>query len=107
MIPKHYRVEILTLEAIKQYVPEYKFRWMRNTGKQVGRAGQCSWTKKEISLSAKYVELNSMTEIRNTILHEIAHALRPKHGHNKFWRKTALEIGCNGSRTYSNNVVRN
>ena len=40
-------------------------------------------------------------EIKNTILHEIAHALvGSQHGHSQIWRKKAREIGCDASRCH-------
>ena len=43
----------------------------------------------------------NLKEIKNTILHEIAHALvGPKHGHNEIWKQKALEIGCDAERCH-------
>ena len=39
------------------------------------RFGKCNFANKEISLSRYLVELNDENEVRETILHEIAHAL--------------------------------
>jgi hypothetical protein len=50
--------------------------------------------------------LNSEPEVRNTILHEIAHALvGPSHGHDGVWRAPARLMGCNGSRCCDRSVV--
>jgi Zn finger protein HypA/HybF involved in hydrogenase expression len=50
--------------------------------------------------------LNSEQEVKNTLLHEIAHALvGPHHGHDRVWRAKALELGCNGSRCCEASVV--
>jgi predicted SprT family Zn-dependent metalloprotease len=78
----------------------YTFKWMERR-KRFNRAGQCNWKKKTIELQPCYAEQFSDEDVLNTILHEIAHALRPRHGHNKFWRKTAVSIGCNGKRCYT------
>jgi predicted SprT family Zn-dependent metalloprotease len=52
------------------------------------RAGQCDYTNKRISLSRHYVRHAEDSHIRDTILHEIAHALvGPKHGHDAVWRQ--------------------
>ena len=52
-----------------------------------------------IKLSRHLVALNSETEIRQTMLHEIAHALvGAGHGHDAVWRRKAIEIGCDGKR---------
>lgn len=75
----------------------YSFSWMKRRTR-FHRAGQCDWKKKLIQLQPEYVEQYSEEEVLDTILHEIAHALRPRHGHNKFWRKTAVSIGCTGER---------
>lgn len=66
------------------------------------RAGQCSHTYKFISLSLPLTQARSVDNVRNTILHEIAHALvGPGHGHNHVWRRKAREIGCDGNRCFT------
>ena len=61
------------------------------------RRGQTRFRKQEISLSRFITEMNPIEQIRNTILHEIAHILvGPDHGHDDIWRSKAIEIGCNG-----------
>jgi hypothetical protein len=63
------------------------------------RAGQCDYTHKVISLSEYYVSESyvPLADIRNTILHEIAHVLAgDAAGHGREWKKKALEIGCDG-----------
>ena len=45
--------------------------------------------------------------MRETILHEIAHALAPRGaGHGPVWRALAQSIGCNGSRCYGSEVAQ-
>ena len=66
------------------------------------RAGQCDHRTKVISLSRLYVRNAKKDHIRDTILHEIAHALvGPNHGHDAVWRQKAREIGCTGTRCHS------
>ena len=50
---------------------EWLFRWQNKKG----ALGTCSYNKKEIRLSKWYVELNDLMSVRDTILHEVAHAL--------------------------------
>jgi predicted SprT family Zn-dependent metalloprotease len=71
------------------------------------RFGLCSHLEKKIYLSKHLTELNSEERVKNTILHEIAHALVGfKHGHNIVWKRKAIEIGCDGKRCYSaTNVI--
>ena len=69
------------------------------------RFGKCDYRRKRISLSGHLVDLNDEQSVRDTILHEIAHALAPGGaGHGAAWRSIALAIGCNGSRCYGNEV---
>lgn len=57
--------------------------------------GLCVYDRHTIELSLHFVERNSKEEIRDTILHEIAHALvGPKHGHDKVWKAKCVEIGA-------------
>ena len=65
------------------------------------RAGSCKFSKKEITIAKAYAEQQEVMEIKNTILHEIAHALvGSQHGHSQIWRKKAKEIGCDASRCH-------
>lgn len=63
------------------------------------RAGVCRFTDRVIGLSGPLTDLHDEVEVRDTVLHEIAHALvGPAHGHDRVWRATALRIGCSGRR---------
>lgn len=58
------------------------------------RFGLCNYSKKIISLSRVLTELNEEALVRDTILHEIAHALvGPGVGHGKVWKEKIVEIG--------------
>jgi hypothetical protein len=63
-------------------------------------AGQCvhmaNGARGIIILSKAFAEVNLTPAVRETILHEIAHALTPGHNHDYVWRRKALEIGSNG-----------
>lgn len=66
------------------------------------RAGCCDYTNQTISLSRHYAREAELSHIRDTILHEIAHALvGPKHGHDAVWRMKAREIGCTATRCHT------
>lgn len=63
------------------------------------RAGLCRFDRRTISLSRPLTVLYGRSQVRETILHEIAHALvGPEHGHDATWRATALGIGSTGRR---------
>lgn len=89
-------VEKLAKELMAEHrLDGWSFAWDRAKT----RAGLCDHRHKRISLSAVLSPHHSTETIRNTILHEIAHALvGPKHGHNNVWRRQARAIGCNAMR---------
>ena len=61
--------------------------------------------RQEIGLSAPLTAVHPDEEVRDTILHEIAHALvGPRHGHDEVWRAMALRIGCSGERCVSDDA---
>lgn len=63
------------------------------------RAGVCRAGRREIGLSRELTVLHSAQQVRDTVLHEIAHALvGPGHGHDAVWRATAVRIGGSGER---------
>lgn len=76
----------------------WHFQWSR--GKCI--AGLCSYSRKTVFLSMHMVcsPKVKIDDIRNTLLHEIAHALTPGAGHNQVWRQKAIDIGCDGSRCH-------
>ncbi|MFC7491961.1 MULTISPECIES: SprT-like domain-containing protein [unclassified Knoellia] len=74
--------------------------WSVTTDRAKTRAGVCRFASRTISLSAPLTRLHGEAEVRDTILHEIAHALvGPAHGHDEVWRAKARAIGCSGERT--------
>ncbi len=76
--------------------------WTVRLDRAKTRAGVCRFARREIGLSAPLTRLHSPEEVRDTILHEIAHALvGPEHGHDPVWRARALAIGSSGDRCVS------
>lgn len=70
------------------------------------RFGCCDYDRKRISLSAYLVQLNHEEQVRDTILHEIAHALAGrKAGHGRVWQRIAQSLGCSTMRCYTTEVV--
>ncbi len=59
------------------------------------RNGCCKYREKEISLSEFYITNNVVELVRDTILHEIAHALvGPGHHHNHVWKAMCVRVGA-------------
>lgn len=75
------------------------FSWTFGWNTRKKGCGLCIHSRKEIQLSAHYVSMNAEDNVRDTILHEIAHALvGAGHGHDRVWRAKAVSIGCSGTR---------
>jgi predicted SprT family Zn-dependent metalloprotease len=86
--------EILAKQLMSKYIPEYKFAWSR----EKRTYGRCDYRNKTIILSAPLTPLCPEEDVRNTILHEIAHALTPKAKHGKAWKIQMLKFGLSPDR---------
>jgi len=64
--------------------------------------GLCSYKDKCIILSAHHIDIHPTPDCKNTILHEVAHALTPGHHHDEVWAAKAREIGCDNTLPCSN-----
>jgi len=69
----------------------WKFEWMNSKRRTYG---QCDKRKHLIRLSKYYILVNEEKFVRDTILHEIAHAKCHKMGHNKFWKEWCIKLGA-------------
>jgi predicted SprT family Zn-dependent metalloprotease len=66
------------------------------------RAGICRFAEQTLGLSAPLTAVHTEDDVRDTILHEIAHALvGPAHGHDATWLAMARRIGSSGERCVS------
>ena len=86
----------------------WTFRW-QNKKRSLGT---CSYKKKEIRLSKWYVELNHLISVRDTILHEIAHALSYVRygskgiGHGRLWKDICRQIGAVPKARSKENLIK-
>lgn len=78
----------------------WRFEW----DNAARRFGQCRYSTKTISMSRQLTIQRSEASVRNTMLHEIAHALTPGHKHDAVWRAKAISIGCDGNRCSDDKV---
>ena len=90
------------LMRLHKLLPKWSFKFDRSKVS----FGKCYYAKKQISLSQYLVELNEEDEVRDTILHEIAHALTPGDGHGPLWKAMCVRIGANPARCYDAETVR-
>nr|WP_300339197.1 SprT-like domain-containing protein [Actinomyces sp.] len=66
------------------------------------RAGLTDHGRRRITLSRALMELYDADEVRETVLHEIAHArVGARHGHDAVWAAEARQIGATGRRLVS------
>lgn len=81
----------------------WRIEW--DNGKR--RAGACHYHRRVISLSKHIMATAPDEEVRETILHEIAHALTPTdQAHGAVWRAKLIEMGGTGARTHSMETVK-
>jgi predicted SprT family Zn-dependent metalloprotease len=109
------KAEIMALTLIEKHLSDAKFDWQFEFNNAKRTFGQCVYGKKYgrpfhmIKLSKPLVALNDEEQVRDTILHEIAHALdveqRGYSSHDYKWVSIARSIGCNGNRCYNVNDV--
>ena len=64
--------------------------------------GHCNCSKKIISISNAYLRINPFPVMKDTLLHEIAHAVHfnktGKTNHGNGWKEIAREVGCKPKR---------
>jgi predicted SprT family Zn-dependent metalloprotease len=92
-------IEKLAKEMMQSHgLLNWRFAW-NNTRASFGK---CKHGSRMIELSRILSPLRPMDEVKNTILHEIAHALvGGGHGHDMAWRYKFVSIGGNGKRCSS------
>lgn len=91
-------IQQTALELIVKYgLRKWHFKFDHSTR----RAGCCNYRDKTISIAFELARSGTDEDIRDTILHEIAHAIvGKKHNHDALWKAKAQEIGCSGERTH-------
>lgn len=97
-------IKALAYSEMKKH--EVPYEWRFDFDNACARAGACHYFHKKITLSKRLVGKWTMSQIRDTILHEIAHVLAGRiHGHDDVWKATAARIGCSGRVCYSDVFV--
>jgi SprT protein len=87
--------EILAKQLISQYNPGVEFSWSRAKN----AFGDYHWAANMIRLSKVLTPLRPESEVRNTIMHEIAHSLTPRDtGHGRAWQIQMIKFGLKPER---------
>ncbi len=99
-----YEVEILAKTLIAEFAPVgWQFGWMNE--KTVN--GRCYYNIKTIKLSRHLTPLRTPEAVRQTIMHEICHALTgPGHGHDAVWKAKMRSFGLPADRCSQDTVDR-
>jgi predicted SprT family Zn-dependent metalloprotease len=54
----------------------------------------CKYKVQRIEIAEHYALNNNQDEVMDTLMHEIAHAKLPGHGHNAMWKALAIQLGA-------------
>ena len=80
--------------------------WSFEFDRSVRRFGCCKYNKRLITLSRDITSRNDVEHVRDTILHEIAHALvGPGEGHGPKWKRECVRIGATPKACYDSEKV--
>jgi predicted SprT family Zn-dependent metalloprotease len=97
------KAEKLANSLIKKYGLKgwiFKFDYAKR------RFGTCNYEHKLITLSKHLTVLNEDDEVKDTLLHEIAHALTPGDNHGEKWQQACLKLGAKPNRYYMPSRVK-
>lgn len=73
--------------------------WSLGFNRRKRSLGVCYYQRRRIELSAHYVLRNLEASVRDTILHEIAHALAGQQaGHGPAWKALCRQLGATPAR---------
>ncbi|MFM7013818.1 MAG: SprT-like domain-containing protein [Actinomycetota bacterium] len=97
-------IEVLAIQQLIQHGLEADWAFSFDSAKQ--RAGLCNYSDKMISISKYFVQIHSVDQAIQVILHEIAHALAGKSaGHGPAWKSVAKSIGYRAEKFTGNEIA--
>lgn len=83
--------------SLKNKHPELS-SWKVSFNNRKKAFGICNYRTREISLSKLFIPFMTDEAVKDTIVHEIAHALTMGHDHDNVWKRKCIELGGNGYR---------
>ena len=92
-----------TLAMLRKLLDDNKLQdWNCKLDNATRRFGQCNYSTKTISISSYLSSLNTEERVRETCLHEIAHALTdPRAGHGRYWQYRCQQLTIKPERYYT------
>lgn len=96
-------VTALAESILREHLPgDWRFEF--DTAKK--RAGACHFKTRRITLSRYLAAKHPLEAMRQTLLHEVAHAIAGHAaGHGPVWRATATRLGYTGGTTHALEVA--
>lgn len=79
--------------------------WAFKFDRAARRFGSCWPARRVITLSWKLTMLNDASQVTNTLLHEIAHAITPGDGHGAKWQSACRKLGIEPERCFTADEV--
>ena len=99
-------VRVMAERLIEFHLGRNSDSWVFRFDNAKKRGGLCNHSTRTISMSKYLCAVWTPEECEQVMLHEIAHALAPKHDrHSREWRAIATSIGFTGKVTHSNAVA--
>jgi RimJ/RimL family protein N-acetyltransferase/predicted SprT family Zn-dependent metalloprotease len=92
VVEKQDLIKALAERKIAEHLDLENWKFEFDSAKR--RAGLCNYTDQKIQLSKYHVDIHSVDENMQVVLHEVAHAMAGSEaGHSKVWLATAKRIG--------------
>ncbi|SEA68973.1 Predicted Zn-dependent metalloprotease, SprT family [Bowdeniella nasicola] len=81
--------------------------WTFGYDRATRRAGLCNYTHHKITVSRHLMRLYSEAEAKDTVIHEVAHAIAgPLAGHGPIWKHVARSLGGSASVSVGRDAPR-
>jgi predicted SprT family Zn-dependent metalloprotease len=96
------------LDRVRELMNEHDLhQWNIRLSNRRRQLGRCTYHTQTLWFSRHMIEYYDWDNVREVVLHEIAHALlSPSEGHSDIWLAKAQEIGCvNPARLFKNNPI--
>jgi predicted SprT family Zn-dependent metalloprotease len=97
-----YNADRIAHQLVSHHLPGQGWRIAWDNAR--GRNGQCRYGTKTLSFSRPVTQQRDEADFRNTVLHEIAHAMTPGAKHGPVWRRQFIALGGDGKRCSSDQI---